>query len=57
MHENCDFVVPVDILTPLHMPHFLGPHDTTVYLDTQVLKLFKLEVLPMNCYKFFKTII
>ena len=28
MHENRDFVVPVNILTPLRTPRFLGPHDT-----------------------------
>ena len=33
MRENRDFVVPVNILTPLRAPRFLGPHDTTVCLD------------------------
>ena len=28
MHENHDFVVPVNILTPLRAYRFLGPHDT-----------------------------
>jgi len=28
MRENHDFVVPVNILTPLRTPRFLGPHDT-----------------------------
>ena len=28
MRENRDFVVPVNILTPLRAPRFLGPHDT-----------------------------
>ena len=28
MRENRDFVVPVNILTPLRAPCFLGPHDT-----------------------------
>ena len=28
MRENRDFVVPVNILTPLRAPRFLGPHNT-----------------------------
>ena len=29
MHENCYFVVPVNILTPIcACPGLLGPHDT-----------------------------
>jgi len=28
MRENRNFVVPVNILTPLRAPRFLGPHDT-----------------------------
>ena len=28
MRENRDFVVPVNILTTLRTPRFLGPHDT-----------------------------
>ena len=28
MRENHDFVVPVNILTPLRAPSFLGPHGT-----------------------------
>ena len=30
--ENCDFVAPVNILTILHTPYFLGQHDTQVNL-------------------------
>jgi len=28
MRENRNIVVPVNILTPLRAPRFLGPHDT-----------------------------
>ena len=39
MRENRDFVVPVNILTPLRAPRFLGPHDTLpcVLIDDDVI--------------------
>ena len=38
MRENRDFVVPVNILTPLCVPRFLGPHNTLPCVLIQCLK-------------------
>jgi len=46
MRENRDFVVPVNILTPLRTPRFLGPHDT---LPCVLLDLYLLD----TCIMFF----
>ena len=47
MRENRDFVVPVNILTPLRAPHFLGPHDTLLCV---LISQLAVNIKAKGCY-------